>query len=95
MKSNAVVIISLNAWKRPADKANSVPRPIAKPMKPSSPTAKNPIILLKSVCVKANEIPKIIAIAENTTSNISKKGNGENILNIINTIETIEPTVNA
>jgi len=94
MNNNAVITISFTAWKSPAVIAKLVPSPIPNPMKPSSPTAKNPIILLKSVCVSASETPKIIAKIEKKTMSTSKIGSTENILNIINTMEIIETTVN-
>ena len=49
INNSAVITISFKAWNKPAVIANWVPRPIPNPIKPSSPTAKNPIIRLKSV----------------------------------------------
>ena len=77
MNNNAVIMISFSAWNSPAVIANCVPRPIPKPMNPSSPTAKNPIILLKSVWVSARETPNIIAKIEKKTMRTSKIGNVE------------------
>ena len=74
MNNNAVITISFNAWKSPAVIEKFVPSPIPNPMKPNSPTAKNPIILLKSVWVSARETPNIIAKIEKKTMRTSKIG---------------------
>ena len=68
MKSNAEMIISLVAWKRAAVIDNSVPIPIPNATKPSSPTARNAIMRLKSHCIAAIETLKTIAIIANNTS---------------------------